>query len=271
MGRIVAIGGGEMAERETLAIDREIVSLTGKDRPIALFIPTASGDSQEYWQSFQEVYGQELGCETDVFYLLGVSPTIEELERKILSADLVYVGGGNTLKMMRHWRRLGVDRVLGEAYGRGVVLSGLSAGCICWFSRGHSDSMAFYRPDNWKYIRVGGIGLIDALVCPHFDGESLGVKRREAFQENLRRHSDVGLAIDENCALEVVDGMYRVITSRAGAGTYKLVGRGGELTTERIVQKEEVESIALLLDRTIQVTSKVGNTHPIDKIENRSC
>ena len=82
MGKLVAIGGGEMAERETLAIDKEIVSLTGKDRPSALFIPTASGDSPEYWQSFQYVYGQELGCETDVLYLLGVSPTKGELEKE---------------------------------------------------------------------------------------------------------------------------------------------------------------------------------------------
>ena len=153
-----------MAERETLAIDREIVSLTGKDRPNALFIPTASRDSPEYWQSFQEVYGQELGCETDVLHLLGVSPTKKELEQRILSADLVYVGGGNTLKMMRRWRKLGVDKLLREAYRIGVVLSGVSAGCICWFSWGHSDSMAFYHPGCWRYIRVRGIGLIDALV-----------------------------------------------------------------------------------------------------------
>ena len=248
MGKLVAIGGGEMAERETLAIDKEVVFLTGKDRPNALFIPTASGDSPEYWQSFQEVYGQELGCETDVLYLLGVSPTIMELERKILSADLIYVGGGNTLKMMRRWRKLGVDRVLSEAYREGVVLSGLSAGCICWFSWGHSDSMAFYRPDSWRYIRVRGMGLIDTLVCPHFDGVSLGVKRREAFEQNVRKHSGVGVAIEDNCAIEVVDGMYRVITSRVGAGAYKLLGRGGELTTERIVQKEGYEPIALLLE-----------------------
>ena len=108
MGKLVAIGGGEMALGETLAIDKEIVSLTGKDRPRALFIPTASSDSREYWQGFQCVYGQELGCVTDVLYLLGVSPTKGELEQKILSSDLIYVGGGNTLKMMRRWRRLGV-------------------------------------------------------------------------------------------------------------------------------------------------------------------
>ena len=97
MGKLVAIGGGEMTERETLAIDKEIVCLAGKDRPKALFIPTASGDSPRYWQSFQEVYGEELGCETDVLYLLGVSLTKERLKRRILSADLVYVGGGSFL------------------------------------------------------------------------------------------------------------------------------------------------------------------------------
>ena len=246
MGKLVAIGGGEMAERETLAIDKEIVALTGKDRPKALFIPTASGDSPEYWQSFQDVYGKELGCETDVIYLLGVRPTGCELEQKILSADLVYVGGGNTLKMMRRWRRLGVDRVLAEAYRRGVVLSGLSAGCICWFSWGHSDSMSFYRPDNWHYIRVRGMGLIDALGCPHFDSET-GGERRQAFRQMVRKHSDVGIAIDDNCAIEVVDDTYRVITSQPGAGAYKILNRGGELTVERIVQREEYEPIASLL------------------------
>ena len=247
MGKIVAIGGGELAERETLAIDKEIVSLTGKDSPKALFIPTASGDSPKYWQSFQDVYGQELGCETDVLYLLGVSPTKGELEHKILSADLVYVGGGNTLKMMRRWRKLGVDKVLEEAYRRGVVLSGVSAGCICWFSWGHSDSMAFYHPDSWRPVRVRGMGLIDALACPHFDGETAGVERRQAFRQMVRKHSDVGIAIDDNCAVEVVDDTYRVITSRAGAGTYKILNRREELSVERIVQREEYEPIAVLL------------------------
>ncbi len=247
MGKIVAIGGGEMAERETLAIDEEIVALTGKDSPKALFIPTASRDSPKYWQSFQEVYGQELGCGTDVLYFLNVSPTIRDLEQKILSVDLVYVGGGVALKMMRRWRKLGVDKVLQEAYRRGVVLSGVSAGCLCWFSWGHSASMAYYQSDSWRFIRVRGMGLIDALVCPHFDGEIAGVERRQAFQQIVRKHGDVGIAIDDNCAIEVVDATYRVITSKAGAGAYKLLNRGGEVTMEQIAQREAYEPIAALL------------------------
>ncbi len=247
MGKIVAIGGGEIAERETLAIDKEIVSLTGKVSPKALFIPTASGDAPKYWQSFQELYGQELGCETEVLHLIGVSPTKEELEQRILSTDLVYVGGGNTLKMMKRWRRLGVDKVLEEAFRKGIVLSGVSAGCICWFAWGHSDSMAFYQPDRWRYVRVKGMGLIDALVCPHFDGETAGVERRLNFQQMVQKHSDVGIAIDDNCAIEVVGDSYKVITSKAGAGAYKLLNRRGEFSIGRIVQREEHEPIAMLL------------------------
>ena len=95
---------------------------------------------------------------------------------------------------------------------------------------------------------VRGMGLIDALVCPHFDEESLGIERREAFQDDLRRRSGVGVAIDDNCAIEVVDGMYRVITSKMGAGAYKLLVKAGELATERILQKESYEPIDQLLD-----------------------
>ena len=249
MGKLVAIGGGDMTGGETLAIDQDVVSLTGKDRPRALFIPTASSDSREYWQGFQGVYGQELGCVTDVLYLLGVSPTQGELEQKILSADLIYVGGGNTLKMLRRWRRLGVDSILRDAYARGIVLSGLSAGCICWFSWGHSDSMAFYHPESWRYVRVRGLGLVAALCCPHFDTDTAGVKREEDFRQMARKYSDVGIAIDNNCAIEVVDDTYRVITSRADAGAYKLFKRSGDLSFKRLEQRDEYESIAPLLLR----------------------
>ncbi len=239
----MAIGGGKMAEGDTLAIDRRVVALTGKSGPRALFIPTASSDSREYWRGFQRTYGDALGCETDVLYLLGVTPSREELERKILSADLVYVGGGNTLMMMRRWRRLGVDAVLEEAYRRGIVLSGLSAGCICWFAWGHSDSMSFYHPDDWSYVRVRGMGLVDALACPHYDSATAGVPRRDDFHAMFLKHSGVGIAIDDHCALEIVDDAYRVITSREGAGAYRLTKRRGRVTEAALPQRAGYEPL----------------------------
>ena len=238
-----------MADGETLAIDRRVVELTGKTKPRALFIPTASSDSREYWDGFRHTYGETLGCETDVLYLLGVTPTRAELERKILSADLVYVGGGNTLMMMRRWRRLGVDRILEEAYARGIVLSGLSAGCICWYSWGHSDSMSFYHPDDWSYVRVRGMGLVDALACPHYDSATAGMPRRDDFRAMMRRHSDVGIAIDDCCALEIVDDTYRVITSREGAGAYRLTKHRGRIAVHPIAQREEYAPLAELVRR----------------------
>ena len=202
-----------------------------------------------YWEDFRRVYGDTLGCETDVLYLLGVTPSREELKEKILSAHLVYVGGGNTLKMMRRWRRLGVDAVLREAYDNGVVLTGLSAGCICWFSWGHSDSMAFYQPDDWNYVRVKGMGFVDALGCPHFDSATAGVPRKADFEGMVTRNRDVGIAIDNNCAIEVVDGGYRVITSQEGAGAYKLLSRSGTITTEPLEKSESYAPLAGLVSK----------------------
>ena len=140
MGKIVAIGGGELKDLDTLSIDREIVSLTGKKHPTALFIPTASGDAEGYWKTFQGIYGGMLGCKPEVLYLIKENPVKREIEEKILGADLIYVGGGNTMKMLKAWRKKGVDKLLKKAYGQGIVLSGLSAGAICWFAYGCSDS-----------------------------------------------------------------------------------------------------------------------------------
>ena len=145
MGSIVAIGGGDLGTLATQPIDSEIIGMSGSSRPKALFIPTASSDSVEYWEVFDWAYREKYGCDTDVLYLLGVAPSHEAIAEKIEWADIIYVGGGNTLKMMRRWRRLGVDDLLRAAHERGAVLCGVSAGAICWFERGHSDSMSFYR------------------------------------------------------------------------------------------------------------------------------
>ena len=105
---IVAIGGGEIRERETLAIDQWIVRLTKKRKPRALFVPTASGDAQGYCETFDNIYGEELGCKTDHLLLLSNDRDAKQIEKKVLGADVIYVGGGNTLRMMKLWRKLGV-------------------------------------------------------------------------------------------------------------------------------------------------------------------
>jgi dipeptidase E len=113
---IVAIGGGEIRTRGTAPIDREVIRLSHKKNPRLLFIPTASSDSERYWKHVQKYFGSFLKCKTDVLFLIKQQPSKERIRRQILSADIIYVGGGNTLQMMRVWRRLGVDKLLISAY-----------------------------------------------------------------------------------------------------------------------------------------------------------
>jgi len=172
---IVAIGGGEIRTRGTAPIDREIIRLTRKKHPKLLFIPTASSDSERYWKHVQEYFGGFLKCKTDVLFLITEQISPNEIGRKIRWADIIYAGGGNTLQMMRVWRRVGVDKLLKSAYEKGTVLSGISAGAICWFDSGHSDSMSFTNPKNWKYINVKGLGLIRGIHCPHYNSRTRGL------------------------------------------------------------------------------------------------
>src|SRR3989338_8933910 len=103
MKKIVAIGGGVMKTGGLLAIDEEIIGLSGKKHPKLLFLPTATSDSERYWFYVNKHFGKKLGCKTDVLYLIKEKPTAAEIKQKILDADIIYVGGGNTLKMMKVW------------------------------------------------------------------------------------------------------------------------------------------------------------------------
>lgn len=248
MGRaIVAIGGGNLGPTGTAAIDREIIRLSNQPHPNILFMPTASSDSQTYWDRFREYFGSFLKCRTDVLYLTREVPTKREIETKILSADIVYVGGGNTLYMMRVWRRLGLDQTLKAAYRKGIVLAGISAGAICWFDSGHSDSMSFYDPQHWKYINVRGLGLINGINCPHYNGMTCGVPRRRDFREMIRKIGGMGIAIENNCAIEFIDDrFYRVIRSKDHSRTYRVYKHGGDVVSEQIPQQEQLAPIGLL-------------------------
>jgi len=165
MKKIVAIGGGEIGSPgyplETTAIDKEIVRLTGKKSPKFLFIPTASSDSVRYYETIQKLYGKKLGCRTDALWLIKENPSRKEVEQKIMTSDILYVGGGNTQKMLRIWKSYGLDKILVKAWDKGIVLSGLSAGSICWFRAGTSDSRRFNNPDA-DLIKVSGLGFIPA-------------------------------------------------------------------------------------------------------------
>ena len=151
--------------------------------------------------------------------------------------------------MMRRWRRLGVDKLLREAHARGTVLCGVSAGAICWFDSGHSDSLSFYNPDDWDYIAVTGMGLVKGLACPHYNGETNGVPRRENFHDMLKRKGGVGIAIDNDCALAFVDDGYKVLSASPAAAAYTLFVQNGEVIERQVQLAEEYLPVSNLYQR----------------------
>lgn len=253
--RIVAIGGGEIGRPkedgigyypvETTPIDKEILRSTMNKRATLLFIPTASNDSQAYFNLVKKHFSKIGFASVDVLYLLDKSLTKARIRKAILSYDAIYVGGGNTLKMMMIWRKLGVDTMLKQALNRGIVLSGISAGSICWFSKGSSDSRRF-TSDSTGLINVTGLGFIDAILCPHFDVEP---HRRSDIKKKMMGSSKVAICLDNGVALEVVSNEYRIIKSKSTAKAYKAYWKSSKYYLDEIKNNDSLMSIDSLLEK----------------------
>lgn len=242
--KIIAIGGGDFRQYKTLAIDQEIVRLAGKKQPHFLFIPTASNDNIAYADSITKHFS-DLGCTTSVLNLVKDTPIFSDIKTRIDDADIIYVGGGNTLRMMNKWRRLGVDMLLSQARERGVVLCGVSAGSICWFNHGNSDSRKDNNPDA-PYIKVTALGFINALHCPHYDTES---DRKESLKQMMRNYAGVAIALEDCAALEIIGDTYRLITSQLHARGYKIYWKKDKFYEEEIEQGTQFKPLAKLLER----------------------
>lgn len=249
MTKIIAIGGGEIGRAgypvETTKIDKEIIRLTCKKNPKLLFIPTASSDSEGYCSTVEKYFGKRLGCKIDVLYLIKNKLGKKEIEDKILKSDIIYVGGGNTLKMMQIWRKIGVDKILIRAYKKGIVMSGLSAGAICWFKYGNSDSRKFANPDA-GLIKVTGLGLINALHCPHYDFEAY---RKADLKKMMRKISGIAIAIDNCCAIEIIDDKYRIIASKKLANAHKVYWKANKYHKEIIKKEKKIKPLSQLLSK----------------------
>lgn len=232
--KIVAVGGGEIGRPgtsiETEKIDKEIIKLSGKKNPKLLFIPTASSDSKGYVEVIERYFGKRLGCRVDVLYLIKEKPSKKEIKKKIMSAHIIYVGGGNTLKMMKVWRKLGVDKMFRQAAEKGIVLSGVSAGAICWFRQGNSDSRRMVNPKA-PFIKVNCLGLLPALCCPHYNGEK---DRKPSLKSMMKNTSGIAFALDNCAAFEVVGSKFRILTSKPQARAYRVYWSKGKFHHEYI-------------------------------------
>lgn len=213
MRRIVAIGGCALtAPSPDEPLFRYLVSLTGKPRPEVCYIPTASGENRDHIIEFYRVFGA-LGCSTR--HLMFFNPPVADLRGYLLACDLIFVGGGNTKSMLALWREWGVDDILREAWERGVVLAGTSAGSICWFEEGITDSIpGLLTP-------LPCLGFLKGSDCPHFDSEA---ERRPTFHRLLAEGAiSPGYAADDHAAL-VFEGetLARVVATTPTARAYHL-------------------------------------------------
>lgn len=196
---IVAIGGGEIKTKTTLQIDEYIANLAkkraGEKRAVALFIGTASHDSLPYFNSFRKTYTSNFDIKADIALLTKKDIPMEHIKEKIEKADLIYIGGGDTLYMLEVWEKTGMKELILDAYNRGVILSGLSAGAICWFEKIYTDSE---KISGGEYVVRDGLGVLKGIMTPHFN-------LREEFVEVSKNYQEPAYAVEDNSALVFVN------------------------------------------------------------------
>ncbi len=186
---IVACGG--MTDAHGDALEAYVVGLAGKDRPRIAFLPTATGDSAERIVRFYASFGDK----ADATHVPLFDRTGDDLRALLLAQDVIQVGGGNTANMLAIWRVHGVDAILREAWEAGIVLTGVSAGAICWFEACVTDS--FGGTDALE----DGLGFLAGSMCPHYDSEP---GRRPVFQRLVGEGFPAGYAAEDDVALHFV-------------------------------------------------------------------
>lgn len=210
-------GGGFLMEPENPLLDRYILEQAGKDKPKICYVGTASGDAESMIQNFYKFFNEE-NCEPSHLSLF--KPPVRDLESYVLDKDIIYVGGGNTKNLLVLWREWGLDEIFRKALDQGIVLAGISAGSICWFEEGVTDSYG----DKLEPLKA--LGFLSGSNCPHYDGEA---ERRPTYRKLVDDGTlQPGIAADDGAAIHYIDGeIKRVVSSRPGAKAY-FVSPGNE-------------------------------------------
>jgi peptidase E len=210
------MGGLSWDDAERGKLEDYILGLTGKERPRVLFVPTAVADSPE---STLWMYAK-LAARTELSHVAFFPWPPTDLRSLALEQDVIYVSGGNTANALAIWRVHGFDAILREAWEAGIVLTGWSAGMICWYEAGVTDSFG----PQLEGMR-DGLGFLPGSACPHYDGEEL---RRPVYTKLVADGYPAGVAADDCVALryEGTD-LAEVVSVREGSRAYR-VGPDGE-------------------------------------------
>jgi dipeptidase E len=211
---IVGLGGGGDTREQTIRLYDYVLALTGKERPRLLYVPTAIAESDEGIVGFYEVFAGR----GELSHLKTFPWPPENLRGLILSQDAICVSGGNTANMLAIWRVLGIDTLLREAWEQGVVLWGASAGMICWFEHGVTDS---FGP---QLDAIDCLGFLPGTACPHYDGEE---NRRPRCRELIDGGLPPGIAADDGVGLHYQGtNLVEVVSCRPGATAYRVDASG---------------------------------------------
>lgn len=226
---IVAFGGLRPSPGRVHPIVEFVLGLTGKERPKVAIIATATGDAAE---SLGTLYGRLPPDRTERSHLALFHRTITDIRGYLLDQDVIWVGGGNTANMLAVWRVHGVDLALREAWEAGVVLAGGSAGSLCWFECGTTDSFNIQQLAPLH----DGLGFLPGSHCPHYDGEE---QRRPLYHRLVADGFPDGLAVDEDAAAHFVGThLEEVVSSRDGARAYRVERRGGEVVETPLAARQ---------------------------------
>ena len=210
--QIIPIGGGGFyRDSENLALEKYVIAQSGADHARVCFVPTASGEPDHYLSSFYAAF-LKLGCQPSVLSFFKRTP---DLRSFLLNQDVIFVGGGNTKSLLAVWRDWGVVDILRQAWESGVVLTGVSAGAICWFEQGLTDSFS----DQLRPLEC--LGFIPGSCCPHYDGEP---QRRPSYHQLLTSEEiRAGVAIEDWTGVHYIGKeIHRVVSSKRGARAYSM-------------------------------------------------
>jgi dipeptidase E len=216
---IVGLGGGGDTAEQTMRLYDYVLALTGKATPRLLYVPTALADSVHSAEGVLGFYDNFRG-RGEVSHLLTFPWPPANLRELILGQDAICVSGGNTANMLAIWKVHGIDTLLREAWENGIVLWGASAGMICWFESGVTDS---FGP---QLDRTDCLGFLSGSACPHYDGEEL---RRPRYRELIDGGLAPGIAADDGVAVHYVGTeLSEVVTCRPGATAFQVTRNGEE-------------------------------------------